>query len=178
MDESSPADIAVELTPSRAWDGAAKEAPDGAGTQAAPYQIESGEQLAWLADTVSAGSGAKICAVLTDDIDLGGFPFAPIGVSSHELSGSFDGQGHTVSGLNVSAQYAGLFGVIKDAEIRNVVVQGTVASTSSGSGDAGGIAGAPSARQTSLKTAAMRPTSPAAATSAASSAIPRTITRP
>ena len=141
VDESSPADISVELTPSRAWDGAAKEAPDGAGTQAAPYQIESGEQLAWLADTVSAGSGAKICAVLTDDIDLGGFPFAPIGVSSHELSGSFDGQGHTVSGLNVSAQYAGLFGVIKDAEIRNVVVQGTVASTSSGSGDAGGIAG-------------------------------------
>lgn len=124
------------------------------------------------------GSGAKIYAVLTDDIDLGGFPFAPIGVSSHELSGSFDGQGHTVSGLNVSAQYAGLFGVIKDAEIRNVVVQGTVASTSSGSGDAGGIAGAPSARRTSLKTAAMRPTSPAAATSAASSAIPRTITRP
>lgn len=141
VDESSPADISVELTPSRAWDGAAKEAPDGAGTQAAPYQIESGEQLAWLADTVSAGSGAKIYAVLTDDIDLGGFPFAPIGVSSHELSGSFDGQGHTVSGLNVSAQYAGLFGVIKDAEIRNVVVQGTVASTSSGSGDAGGIAG-------------------------------------
>ena len=31
--------------------------PDGAGTQAAPYQIESGEQLAWLADIVSAGSG-------------------------------------------------------------------------------------------------------------------------
>ena len=141
VDESSPADISVELTPSRAWDGTTKEAPDGAGTQTSPYQIESGEQLAWLADTVSAGSGAKIYAVLTDDIDLGGFPFAPIGVSSHEFSGSFDGQGHTVSGLNVSAQYAGLFGVIKDAEIRNVVVQGTVASTSSGSGDAGGIAG-------------------------------------
>ena len=66
VDESSPADISVELTPSRAWDGAAKEAPDGAGTQAAPYQIESGEQLAWLADTVAQGSGAKICAVLTD----------------------------------------------------------------------------------------------------------------
>lgn len=31
VDESSPADISVELTPSRAWDGAAKEAPDGRG---------------------------------------------------------------------------------------------------------------------------------------------------
>lgn len=142
VDADSPAGFSVELTPSRAWDGTTKEAPGGAGTQASPYQIESGEQLAWLADTVAQGSGStKLYAVLTDDIDLGGSAFAPIGVSSHEFSGSFDGQGHTVSGLNVSAQYAGLFGVIKDAEIRGVVVQGSVTSTSSGSGDAGGIVG-------------------------------------
>lgn len=41
VDESSPADIAVELTPSRAWDGAAKEAPDGRGTRPRPTRSKA-----------------------------------------------------------------------------------------------------------------------------------------
>ncbi len=132
--------VSVKLTPSSTW-GGAEDITEPAIVDGV-YQITSGSELAWLADTVNkADSGAKFYAELTDDIDLGGNPFTPIGKDFHEFSGVFDGQGHTVTGLNVSAQYAGLFGVIQDAEIKNVIVQGTVTSNDSSSGDAGGIVG-------------------------------------
>ena len=134
--------VSVTLTSSTAWDGETKTQPSGDGTQASPYEVADGEQLAWLANAVNkADSGAKFYAELTDDIDLGGELFTPIGKDFHEFSGVFDGKGYTVSGLNVTAQYAGLFGIIKNAEIKNVIVQGTVASNNASSGDAGGIAG-------------------------------------
>lgn len=139
--------ISVTLTPSAAWDGAEQEQPDGSGTQDAPYQIGSGAELAWLADRVNnASSVAKLYVELTDDIDLGNQPWMPIGKfgfssSDRSFSGSFRGNGHTVKGLNASAEYAGLFGSINDAEITGVVVQGTVTSSNASSGDAGGIVG-------------------------------------
>ena len=130
--------VSVTLTHSTAWDGTTKTQPTGSGTQAAPYQIENGEHLAWLADKVNnSTSVTKLYAELTDDIDLGGELFTPIGKDFHEFSGSFDGQGHTISGLNVTAQYAGLFGSIKDAEIKNVIIQGTVTAAGSNSYAAG-----------------------------------------
>lgn len=131
--------VNVALTASSAWNGETTEEPTGSGTQAAPYEIDSGEQLAWLADKVNkAATVTKLYVKLTDNIDLGGMSFTPIGNSSKPFSGEFDGQGHTISGLNVSSvEYAGLFGAIKDATIKNVVVKGTVSGTS----DAGGIVG-------------------------------------
>lgn len=139
--------IRVTLTPSAAWDGAEREQPDGSGTQTDPYQIGSGAELAWLANAVNNASGVtKLYVELTDDIDLGNQPWTPIGKfgygsSDRSFSGSFRGNGHTVKGLNVSAEYAGLFGSINDAEITGVVVQGTVVSTNTNNGDAGGIVG-------------------------------------
>lgn len=139
--------ISVTLTPSTAWDGAEQEQPGGSGTQTDPYQIGSGAELAWLANAVNnASSGTKFYVVLTDDIDLGNQPWTPIGKfgfssSDRSFSGSFRGNGHTVKGLNASAEYAGLFGSINDAEITGVVVQGTVTSSNASSGDAGGIVG-------------------------------------
>lgn len=140
--------ISVTLTPSTAWDGETRdEKPSGEGTEVAPYQIGSGAELAWLANAVnSASSGTKFYVELTDDIDLGNQPWTPIGKfgygsSDRSFSGSFRGNGHTVKGLNVSAEYAGLFGSINDAEITGVVVQGTVVSTNTNNGDAGGIVG-------------------------------------
>ena len=128
--------VSVTLTPSSAWDGIEKENPAGQGTVESPYQIENGAQLAWLADTVNnAASGAKFYAELTDDIDLGGNPFTPIGKDSHEFSGVFDGKGYTVSGLKVTdVADAGLFGTAKDATIRNVVVRGNVTGTDNAAG--------------------------------------------
>lgn len=128
--------IRVTLTPSTAWGGAEKEQPGGSGTQTAPYQIGSGAELAWLADAVNnASSVTKLYVELTDDIDLGNQPWTPIGKDSHEFTGCFDGQGHTVSGLKVEGVAdAGLFGVAKAATIKNVVVQGTVSGTSCAAG--------------------------------------------
>ena len=121
--------LSVALTPSTAWDGETRdEKPSGEGTEAAPYEIENGEQLAWLADKVNnASSVTKLYVELTDDIDLGNQLWTPIGKDSHEFTGCFDGQGHTVSGLKVEGVAdAGLFGVAKAATIKNVVVQGSV----------------------------------------------------
>lgn len=133
--------VPVTLEPSAAWDGQTVTAPEaGDGTEASPYEIENGEQLAWLAQTVNAGNGStRLYAVLTEDIDLGDGVWTPIGADSHEFTGRFDGQGHTVSRMKAETRYAGLFGVVKDAEIRGVVVQGIAAGTDSSSGDAAGL---------------------------------------
>lgn len=134
--DSKDEPVSVTLIHSSAWDGETKTQPTGDGTQASPYEIEDGAQLAWLADKVNnATSVTKLYAELTDDIDLGGCAFTPIGKDFHEFSGVFDGKKHTVTGLNVSGVAdAGLFGVAKAATIKNVVVQGTVSGTDNAAG--------------------------------------------
>ncbi len=136
VSENSQEKIEISLSPSVAWDGETREQPDGEGTEQSPYQIESGEQLAWFAQKVNEGTGA-LYAELVGDIDLGNFSWTPIGTDFHEFQGTFDGGGYTVSGLNVSdTEYAGLFGMVKGAVIKNLIVEGTV----EGSREAGGIA--------------------------------------
>lgn len=126
--------VSVTLTTSTAWGG--KDDITEPSQVDGVYQITSGSELAWLANAVNnADSGAKFNAELTDDIDLGGNPFTPIGKDFHEFSGVFDGKKHTVTGLNVSGVAdAGLFGVSKAATIKNVVVQGTVSGTDNAAG--------------------------------------------
>lgn len=138
VSESGTQSVTIPMTAKSAWEGAGDisepAAVDGV------YQITSGSELAWLAQTVNAGKGStRLYAVLTEDIDLGDGAWTPIGADSHEFTGRFDGQGHTVSRMKAEARYAGLFGVVKDAEIRGVVVQGIAASTDSSSGDAAGL---------------------------------------
>ncbi len=134
--------IAVTLAVSTQWDGESVDevAPNSDGV----YEIGSGAELAWLARQVNGGVGKNYRVRLTGDIDLGDENWTPIGTAGSPFAGSFDGDGYTVSGLEVTgAQYAGLFGYVKGAssaqraEIKNLVVQGSVG----GTGDAGGIAG-------------------------------------
>lgn len=91
----------------------------------------------------------KICAVLTEDIDLNNEPWTPIGIGEDTrkedlpYSGTFDGNGHTISGLNVyyGDKNGGLFCYVKSATIKNLTVAGSV-TYSSGDGIAyGGIVG-------------------------------------
>ena len=88
----------------------------GSGTAADPYQIESGEELAYLRKLAADKKAVNDAYyVLTADIDLNNKPFTPIGVdSSHSFRGTFDGAGHVISNLKVevteSAKFAGLFG--------------------------------------------------------------------
>lgn len=101
------------------------------------YQIGTAEELAWLAEQVNASSDSneKFDAVLTADIDLGYRPWTPIGFyvdwrNTHPYRGTFDGQGHTVSGLYISADnngYAGLFGyTASTTTIKNLTVAGEI----------------------------------------------------
>ncbi|MGN0985973.1 MAG: GLUG motif-containing protein [Candidatus Enterenecus sp.] len=77
--------------------------------------------------------------VLLEDISLEGEDFLPIPT----FGGTFDGGGHTISGLSIgsSVSPAGLFGVVQEgAVVRDLTVTGTAAPSGDG-GTVGGIAG-------------------------------------
>ncbi|MCI5892393.1 MAG: hypothetical protein MRZ66_03175, partial [Clostridiales bacterium] len=140
------------------------------------YQISKVTDLYWLADTVNSGNGS-IDAVLINDItvnsdllrslkydtdgnvtnDDGLTYWTPIGYYNSDsdcslYTGTFDGQGHTISGLyfnDTNIDYVGLFGyvgtvtdgngnVISAGEVLNV---GVVDSYFSGDEDVGGVCG-------------------------------------
>ena len=96
------------------------------------FEINTAEQLAGLAELVSAFEvfDETIVIKLTADIDLGNREWTPIGGDSDwSFGGTFDGQGHTISGLyiNNSSQYQGLFGYIdSSAIVQNLIVTGSV----------------------------------------------------
>lgn len=117
------------------WNGITTSQPHGKGTEADPYQIGTAQEMAWLAYAVNNQMESEgYCAVLTADIDLGYCQWPVIGVLSSNgqraYTGTFDGQGHTVSGLNITSlggrQKLGLFGVAQDAVIENLTVRGNI----------------------------------------------------
>lgn len=117
------------------WNGITTSQPHGSGTEADPYQIGTAQELAWLAYAVNNQMESEgYCAVLTADIDLGYCRWPVIGILSSNgqraYTGTFDGQGHTVSGLYITSlggrQKLGLFGVAQDAVIENLTVRGSI----------------------------------------------------
>lgn len=100
----------------------------------APYQISTGKELVYLAQLVNDGTNFSGKTIkLTADIDLNNQAWTPIGNENGvdaELvfSGTFDGDGYTVSGLNVPDTYfPGLFGQIStNAKVQNLIVKGSV----------------------------------------------------
>ena len=108
---------------------------DGLGTAAYPYQISTADQLKLFRDkvnNVTKEADTQICAELTEDIDLNGEAWTPIGnyTEGNQIyyEGTFDGGGHTVSGLNVTGKfrYVSLFGAVKGGTIKNLTVAGNV----------------------------------------------------
>ena len=124
---------------------------EGIGTAEAPYQISSAEELYWFAGLVngtltgdtqqSPAAHAVLTAditinknVLKEDGTLNGdgnnfISWTPIGKDATAVyTGTFDGSGHTVSGLycNISSKgqtYAGLFGYVgSGGAIKNVKI--------------------------------------------------------
>ena len=139
--------------------GAFNGTPDlitGSGTVTDPYQISTAAGLKWFRDKVNNAKTkeeTKICAVLTANIDLKNEEWTPIGIGNgtenngatidFPYSGTFDGNGHTISGLNVNYRNknGGLFCYVMNATIKNLTVAGSV-THSSGDGVAyGGIVG-------------------------------------
>ena len=63
---------------------------------------------------------------LVNDIDLYGTEWVPIGDNStNQFTGTFDGQGHVISNMKITGdvQYAGLFGYIDNASIKNIAME-------------------------------------------------------
>ena len=117
-----------------------KPAGDGNTT---PYQISDEAGLRWLAMAVSyfevTPASAKITPAKTT-IDLRKSYWVPIGNYDNSYTGTFDGNGGTITGLNVDyyTGIAGLFGRLK-GEISNLHVEGSV--TAINGNNIGGIAG-------------------------------------
>ena len=118
------------------------------------YQIGSAEELYGFAQLVNGGN-TTASAVLTKDIvvntgvlkadgtlNTGTFTdWTPIGNNSNKYTGTFDGQGHTISGLYFNdsiTDYVGLFGFLESGEIKNV---GVIDSYFNGHWRVGGVCG-------------------------------------
>ena len=152
--------VSVFADGTEVWDGSVAESfAGGKGTKDDPYQIATGSQLAYFAERVNAEEyGEKYAGTyfeLTEDIDLGGKEWTPIGytvadliMGGHEyfvFSGNFDGNGYTIKNLTIgtetspySGDVCGLFGAtsgtIEDVVLENVSINYVGGNHSSGYG--------------------------------------------
>ena len=109
------------------------------------YTVTSADGLMNIAKLVNGGK-TDINITLTADIDLTGKNWTPIGTSFHNsYTGTFDGGGHTITGLTVTTndEGVGLFGYLgKAGTVKNVVMEGVqITSNQIYGGKIGGVAG-------------------------------------
>ena len=108
------------------------------------YTVTSAEGLKNIAKLVNEEGKTDIDITLTGNITLTG-EWTPIGTSiSNAYTGTFDGGGHTITGLTVttSDQYAGLFGRIgSGGKVKNVTLKDVKIESNNGMGNVGGVAG-------------------------------------
>ena len=112
------------------------------------YTVTSADGLMNVAELVNGGK-TDINITLDKNIDLTGKDWTPIGTSfDNSYTGTFDGGGHTITGLTVTTndKYAGLFGYLGNfnngaATVKNVVMEGIQITCNHRLGYAGGVAG-------------------------------------
>ena len=109
------------------------------------YEVYNAEGLKNIAELVNEEWKLGINITLTDNIDLTGIDWTPIGKDDNKAyTGTFDGNGKTITGLTVtgSYKYAGLFGDIdENGTVKNVVLEGVQITSDNSSDYAGGVAG-------------------------------------
>ncbi|HEY9165350.1 MAG TPA: GLUG motif-containing protein [Candidatus Kryptonia bacterium] len=101
--------------------------PSGSGTLGDPYLIATLDNLYWI--TQNSGSWG-LYFKQTADIDASsssgwdsGNGFSPIGGTGLDFTGTYDGNGHTITGLFISrsgTNYVGLFGDCSAATVKNI----------------------------------------------------------
>ena len=108
------------------------------------YTVYTDDGLKNVAKLVNEEGKTDINITLDTDLTLTG-EWTPIGTSfGNSYTGTFDGGGHTITGLTVTTngQYAGLFGCIgSGGKVQNVVLEGVQITSDNSSGYAGGVAG-------------------------------------
>lgn len=158
--------ISVQSYAISIWDGVSYDYTWYSQGSGATYHIKTAADLAGLSNCFSHGyylygnfEGQTI--YLDDDIDLNGFEWIPIGTLDsqnyyYEFAGTFDGQGHTIKGLNINQtndnpyiKIAGLFGYAPSSSlsIKNLKVEGNITISNAFTGNSyctlniGGIVG-------------------------------------
>ena len=140
-EEAEALEVLVELGGAQMYENSitATKPSAGDGSKNNPYQISTAAELYWFAALVNGdttvsdvtAANTSACAELMNDITVNenvlkddGTPaddtsnfrsWTPIGNSNNQYIGTFDGQGHTISGLyfNTStAECVGLFGMV------------------------------------------------------------------
>ena len=90
------------------------------------YEVYSAQGMQWLAEQVNGGNNFSGKTVtLTADIDLDGIEWTPIGTTSKKFLGNFDGNGKTISNLQInksSMSDVGLFGYAGEVEKNNTEI--------------------------------------------------------
>lgn len=114
------------------WIESAAEFAVGDGSQGAPYQIATAEELANLAKMVNDGkTNDGTYFELAADIDLDGKEWTPIGTKDNQFAGKFSGNGKTIRNLTVGGgDNSGLFayssGEIKNLYLENIDIKTTL----------------------------------------------------
>ena len=120
------------------WDGTEITAPEQVDENT--YEISQASELAWLAAAVNGTLPETRAAiapqdfagktfVLTENIDLGGHEWTPIGTNSKHFRGLFEGNGHIISNFKITEKHNGgsqaaFFGTVSgDPTFRNVTIQ-------------------------------------------------------
>ena len=107
------------------------------------YTVTSADGLMNVAKLVNGGK-TDINITLDTDLDLTGKEWTPIGNYEKQYTGTFNGGGHTITGLTVtgSDQYAGLFGRIgSGGTVKNVKLEGVKIESDNDMSSVGGVAG-------------------------------------
>lgn len=120
--------------------------PAGSGTLTDPYQVVSLDNVQWISEHPSSWGSNFIQMENIDATDTrnwnDGKGFVPIGNEEPYFNGTYDGQGHTITGLYINlpkAEWVGLFcrtgenAILENMELENVDVTGL--------NDVGGVVG-------------------------------------
>lgn len=136
------------------WDGSITNGfGGGSGSEADPYLIYTGAQLAYLASSTNAGNSySGKYFKLMNNINLSNIEWTPIGKgtlntnqsTTGAFAGIFDGNYHVIANLkitNTTTSYTGLFGVVTGT-VKNLGIQGATNVTSvSSEAHTGSVAG-------------------------------------
>ena len=135
------------FTSTTAW----SQSLSGKGTSDSPYLITNADDWGSFVGWIEAGTNTNKCYKLTNDIEVS----TMVGTSDHNFTGTFDGNGHTISVTLVSDNdYCGLFCRTYGATIMNLTTAGSVITHARYAGGVVGRNGTANLTMTNVKSSA------------------------
>jgi len=103
--------------------------PSGSGTSSSPYQISSIGNLQWMMNNTASWNKYFVLSTNIDASNTSywnnGTGFTPIGNSSINFTGNFNGQGYSIDGININrptTDNVGFFGIAVGDSIKNMAL--------------------------------------------------------